>query len=798
MSFRYDPRKIFLTPLRHSPARGIMDAVSIPVKFHKTAASQAGKVCAKILFWSLFPERKGLYAEKMEDDLMGISFNAQERVFRLETPGSAYLIALIDEAGFLAHAYYGRSIPDDNMQYLTRSLSDQPFREMGRQLDYLNNLPMEYPCRGTGDFREACLAVETDEGYRTANLTYVSHKIYGGKPPLEGLPATCGGAEDCETLELLCEDKALGLHVTLLYTAFTRLDAITRSARIENAGTSGLSLTAALSACLDMEDQGFDLITLHGGWGCERMLCREALRWGEQGVRSTRGISSHQENPFIALAQHTATQDQGQVYAMNFVYSGNFLAQVESSHEGQLRAVMGIAPEEFRWYLSPGGAFQTPEAVLVYSHEGLGAMTRTFHDLYRKHLVRGPWRDRPRPSLVNNWEATYFDFDTEKLLDIARTAAKSGVEMLVLDDGWFGGRKDDHSSLGDWVVNEEKLPGSLKRLADEVNALGMKLGLWMEPEMVSPDSDLYRAHPDYALQIPSRDPILSRWQLVLDFSRKEVRDCVYDQLHKVLSSANIEYVKWDMNRELSDVWSSALPAGRQGELRHRYVLGVYELQERLLRDFPGLLLENCASGGSRFDPGMLYYSPQIWTSDNMDVVERLRIQEGTAMVYPLSTISAHVPACPSHTNGRTTPFETRGQVALPGCFGYELDLTKLTEEELSMIPGQLEDYKKYGPVFHDGDYYRLASYRENGEYDAFLSVTKDKGLAVVNYVQVLSRVPRKPPVLHLRGLDEGRRYRFTETGEERSGAAWMYGGLLLPRMMGDFHGKLFVLEEVRP
>ena len=366
----------------------------------------------------------------------------------------------------------------------------------------------------------------------------------------------------------------------------------------------------------------------------------------------------------------------------------------------------------------------TPEAVLAYSCTGLDGMTHALHDLYRNHLTRGPWKDKPRPSLVNNWEATYFKFDTEKLLDIARTAAGRGIEMLVLDDGWFGCRDTDTNSLGDWVVNEKKLPGGLKYLADEVNKLGMKFGLWVEPEMVCPDSNLFRAPPDYALQIPGRPPMLSRTQLVLDLSRKEVRDCIYDQLHKVLSSANIEYVKWDMNRELSDVWSSALPAGRQGELRHRYVLGVYELQERLLRDFPGLLLEKCASGGSPFDPGMLYYSPQIWTRDNMDVVEGLRIQEGTAMVYPLSTISAHVPACPSHTNGRTTPFETRGQVALPGCFGYELDLTKLTEEELSMIPGQLEDYKKYGPVFHDGDYYRLASYLENDEYDAFL---RDKG-----------------------------------------------------------------------
>ena len=368
--------------------------------------------------------------------------------------------------------------------------------------------------------------------------------------------------------------------------------------------------------------------------------------------------------------------------------------------------------------------------------------------------------------------------------------------MLVLDDGWFGCRDTDTNSLGDWVVNEKKLPGGLKYLADEVNKLGMKFGLWVEPEMVCPDSNLFRAHPDYALQIPGRPPMLSRTQLVLDLSRKEVRDCIYDQLRKVLSSANIEYVKWDMNRPLTDVASFCLEGERQGELFHRYVLGVYELQERMLTDFPHLLLENCASGGGRFDPGMLYYSPQIWTSDNTDAIDRLRIQEGTALIYPLSSMGAHVAACPSHTNGRSTPFETRGLVSLPGCFGYELDLTKLTEEELAMIPGQLENYRKYGPVFHDGDYYRLASYGGNQEYDALMAVTKDKKTAVIDYVHVMSRQRRRDVLLPLRGLDAEKRYRSSETGEIRSGAGWMYGGLLLPNMKGDFLGKLIVLEAV--
>ena len=728
---------------------------------------------------------------------MGIYYNQEERVFRLDTPGSTYLISIVDEEGFLCHTYYGRRIPDDNMGYLLRlPAGGTDFRNNGRQADLMGRLPAEYPGHGLGDFRESCLQAETPEGYRSCGLTYLSHKIYSGKPALPGLPATYGGEEDCATLELRCHDRYLDLEVSLLYTAFEKLDVICRSARIENCGGKPVTLTAALSACLDMDNKDFDLITLHGSWAYERMVSRRPVAWGRQGAGSLQGISSAEEHPFLALAEHTATQDQGQVYAMHLVYSGNFLAQVEMSQQEQLRAVIGIHPRDFAWRLAPGESFQTPEAVLAYSCTGLDGMTHALHDLYRNHLTRGPWKDKPRPSLVNNWEATYFKFDTEKLLDIARTAAGRGIEMLVLDDGWFGCRDTDTNSLGDWVVNEKKLPGGLKYLADEVNKLGMKFGLWVEPEMVCPDSNLFRAHPDYALQIPGRPPMLSRTQLVLDLSRKEVRDCIYDQLRKVLSSANIEYVKWDMNRPLTDVASFCLEGERQGELFHRYVLGVYELQERMLTDFPHLLLENCASGGGRFDPGMLYYSPQIWTSDNTDAVDRLRIQEGTALIYPLSSMGAHVAACPSHTNGRVTPFATRGLVSLPGCFGYELDLTKLTEEELDMIPGQLENYRKYGPVFHGGDYYRLASYGENGEYDALMSVSKDKRTAVLDYVHVMSRQRRRSVLLPLRGLDEETLYRSSETGEVRSGAGWMYGGMVMPCISGDFIGKLIVLEAV--
>ena len=731
---------------------------------------------------------------------MGIIFDAAARVFALDTPRSSYRIGITDARGFLTHLYYGRRVPDLTMdQTLWLGFGGpEAYDETGDQVRFHGTMPMEYPTAGVGDFRTPCLSLEGENGGRACALSYAAHRIYKGKPKLAGLPATYGGAEECATLEIDCVDEAVGLRVTLRYTLFEGLDAICRSAIIRNEGTGTVRLTAALSACLDMPNRSFDLLTLHGSWANERMLNRRPLAWGHQGVSSLLGRSSHEENPFIALLERSTTQTQGQVYAMNLVYSGNFRMEAEMTQQEQLRVTAGIHPEGFCWALGPGDAFETPEVVLVYSDRGLSPMTHTFHDLYRKHLIRGAYRDRPRPSLINNWEATYFYFDTEKLLSIARTAAQAGVELFVLDDGWFGKRDDDVCSLGDWTVNERKLPGGLKYLSDEIHKLGMQFGIWMEPEMVSPDSDLYRAHPDYALQNPDRAPTLARTQLVLDLSRREVRDCIYQQIYHVLSSARIEYVKWDMNRPLTNVQSAALPADRQGELSHRYMLGVYELQERMLKDFPQLLLENCSSGGGRFDPGMLYYSPQIWTSDNTDAVDRLRIQEGTALVYPLSSMGAHVAACPSHTNGRVTPFATRGLVSLVGCFGYELDLTKLTEAELAMIPTQLRLYHTYGDVFRTGDYYRLASFAENGEYDALMAVTKDRRTAVLVYVQVLSRERRAVQVVYPQGLDEGLRYRSSETGAVLSGAGWMYGGMALPRMSGDFGGKWIVFEAVDP
>ena len=570
--------------------------------------------------------------------------------------------------------------------------------------------------------------------------------------------------------------------------------ALTRSVIVENEGKEPFYLEKVLSACIDMDDRDFEMITLPGSWARERHIQRRPLAYGRQNVASFKGNSSHQEHPFLALVTPETTQSTGEVYAMNFVYSGNFIAQVEKSQFDSVRMTMGIHPEGFTWKLEPGERFTAPEVVMVYSAEGLGKMTRTFHDLYREHLIRSPYLHQKRPILINNWEATYFDFDEKKLLEIAKEASELGIEMLVMDDGWFGRRSSDDSSLGDWFVNEEKLKGGLHALVENVKKLGMKFGIWVEPEMISPESELYQKHPDWAIQIPGRDITQSRAQYVLDLSRAEVADAVYDMIANVLRSADISYVKWDMNRQIATIGSSALPADRQGEVSHRYILGVYRMQERLITEFPDLLLENCAGGGGRFDPGMLYYSPQIWCSDDTDSVERLAIQEGTALIYPVSAMGAHVSVCPNHTVGRTTPFETRGDVALLGTFGYELDITKLSAEEKEKVKEQVKKYHKYNDLIREGDYYRLESASCNGYYDSWMVVEKGKRRALLFCVQTLARANAKSRFVRLAGLDPQKCY--TADGREYTGNTLMQAGMRIPAEFGDFKSRLIEILEV--
>ena len=737
--------------------------------------------------------------------IINIFYNEKDKAFKLRANNTDYMMKVCEE-GYLAHVYYGNKVPDEDLTYLLR-LDESPFTPATNDRDrasFMDTLPFEYPCFGVGDYRESAFKIMDANGMSTCDLRYVSHKMYEGKPKLEGLPATFATEESgCSTLEITMYDKYANIEVVLIYTAFDKLDVITRSAVITNKSEKPFKITRALSACVDFDTDKMDMITLNGSWARERAVERCRLHHGKQLVDSCRGESSHQNNPFVALCDNNADEDKGEVFGFNFVYSGNFYAQAEVTQHKKTRFLMGINPLDFEWLLEKGESFTCPEVVMVHSDEGIGKMSRTFHDLYRNNLIRGEYKDKRRPILINNWEATYFNFDTDKLIDIAKEASKLGIEMLVMDDGWFGHRDSDNSSLGDWFVYEKKLKGGLKYLVDEVNKLGMKFGIWFEPEMISPDSELYKAHPDWAIQIKGRPLTLCREQYVLDYSRKEVRDHVYGMMKKILDSANIEYIKWDMNRQLTEVGSATLPAERQRELWHRYVLGVYDLMDRLTTDYPHILLENCSGGGARFEPGMLYYSPQIWCSDDTDAIERLKIQHGTSMCYPCSAMGAHVSDCPNHTVGRNTPFKTRGHVAMVGTFGYELDVTRIPQEDRDAIPAQIEEFNKFNKLVRTGDHYRIGNMFEDNTWDAWEFVAKDKSEALFEFVQVLARPNERSRRIKLKGLEpEAYYYEESEPDKKISGAALMNAGINIAKMWngdglyGDFCSKILHFIKV--
>ncbi len=737
--------------------------------------------------------------------IINIFYNEKDKAFKLRANNTDYMMKVCEE-GYLAHVYYGNKVPDEDLTYLLR-LDESPFTPATNDRDrasFMDTLPFEYPCFGLGDYRESAFKIMDADGMSTSDLRYVSHKMYEGKPKLEGLPATFATEESgCSTLEITMYDKYADIEVVLIYTAFDKLDVITRSAVITNKSEKPFKITRALSACVDFDTDKMDMITLNGSWARERTVERCRLHHGKQLVDSCRGESSHQNNPFVALCDNNADEDKGEVFGFNFVYSGNFYAQAEVTQHKKTRFLMGINPLDFEWLLEKGESFTCPEVVMVHSDEGIGKMSRTFHDLYRNNLIRGEYKDKRRPILINNWEATYFNFDTDKLIDIAKEASKLGIEMLVMDDGWFGHRDSDNSSLGDWFVYEKKLKGGLKYLVDEVNKLGMKFGIWFEPEMISPDSELYKAHPDWAIQIKGRPLTLCREQYVLDYSRKEVRDYVYGMMKKILDSANIEYIKWDMNRQLTEVGSATLPAERQRELWHRYVLGVYDIMDRLTTDYPHILLENCSGGGARFDPGMLYYSPQIWCSDDTDATERLKIQHGTSMCYPCSAMGAHVSDCPNHTVGRNTPFKTRGHVAMVGTFGYELDVTRIPQEDRDAIPAQIEEFNKFNKLVRTGDHYRIGNMFEDNTWDAWEFVAKDKSEALFEFVQVLGRPNERSRRIKLKGLEpEAYYYEENEPDKKISGAALMNAGINIAKMWngdglyGDFCSKILHFIKV--
>lgn len=716
---------------------------------------------------------------------MAISCNNQ--IFSLHTKHSTYQMKV--DRDFLIHTYYGPYVGDSDMSYLARCIdrgfSGNPdgITDKGYSLD---TQLLEYPSYGTGDFRNDCLRVAYADGSQVTDLKYVSHEIKEGKYGLEGLPAMYQGDENVQTLEVVLQDVYKNLEVILYYGVFENLDVITRACKIVNKGEDKVNLLRAYSMCLDFNNKDMDFVHFYGRHAMERIMERTPLHHGLQSVGSRRGFSSHQHNPFVILCSHNAGEDHGNCYGASFVYSGNFAAEAEVTQADCTRMTMGIHDAQFNFELQPQESFTAPEVMLSFSSEGLGKLSQNYHKAIRYHICRGKYKTARRPILINNWEATYFNFNTEKLLDIAREAKKLGVEMLVMDDGWFGKREDDVSGLGDWFVNEKKLGGKLKELVDGVNEIGLKFGIWFEPEMISEDSDLYRAHPDWALQIPGRAPTRGRQQLVLDFSREDVRTCIFDQMCAILESSNIEYVKWDANRHLTDVWSALLPAERQGEVFHRFILGLYDFLEKITQRFPNVLFEGCSGGGGRFDAGMMYYHPQIWCSDDTDAVERLEIQYGTSFAYPVSTMGAHVSVCPNHQTGRSVSMKTRGVVAMAGTFGYELDITKLSEEDKQTVKEQIEEFKKYYDLIQNGDYYRLTDDGRKSPFVAWEFVSADKKEALLNVV-VLRTKPN--PIFHTvyaRGLEADRLYQIDGSQEKFSGAVLMNGGYPIPVMGDDY------------
>lgn len=740
---------------------------------------------------------------------MPIIYNEKTREFHLYNQEISYIIKILDndQPGQL---YYGKRLTHREdfshlFEYAMRDMSPYAFEE--NSTFSLENIKQEYPTFGCGDMRFPAYEIERENGSHVVEFVYKEHKIYNGKPKLEGLPATYVESDDeAQTLELVLEDTSINTRIVLLYTIYEAFPVIARSVRFECDSDEKITLLSAMSACVDLPDKDYEMIDLAGVWARERHVRRHKLDYGIQSIYSMRGCSSYQFNPFLALARENADEFQGQVYGFSLVYSGNFLAQTEVDNYDTVRVLMGIHPNGFKWTLGKGESFQTPEMVMVYSEAGLNGMSQTFHKLYRTRLARGTWRDKVRPILINSWEAFYFDFDAPKLLGLADAAADLGMELLVLDDGWFGKRDDSTSSLGDWYPNEEKLKGTLKELAEKINAKGLKFGLWIEPEMTNKDSDLYRAHPDWLLAEQGKRICHSRTQYVLDFSKKEVREYIGDMLENLLAEVPVSYIKWDMNRTFSEVFSNGNDREYQGKVCHKYILGVYELYERLTSRFPHVLFESCASGGARFDPGMLYYAPQGWTSDDTDAIERLKIQYGTSMVYPVSCMGSHVSASPNHQTNRVTPIETRADVAYFGTFGYELDLLKLGEEDKAEIRRQIAFMKEKRDLIQKGTFYRLKSPFEGNE-TAWMIVSEDQKKALVGYYRVMQPVNVGFKRLKLKGLKEDTCYKVSGYAYDCYGDELMQVGMILSDSAsgvwkkgvndkGDFQAEVFEIVAV--
>ncbi len=716
--------------------------------------------------------------------IQNIKYDTENQLFTLSTKNTSYQMK-VDSRGFLLHLYYGARI-SGSMEYLLtyydRGFSGNPYEEETRTYS-LDVLPQEYPTLGTGDYRSSALIVRNADGTENCVLRYKEHTIRQGKYSLRGLPAVYAKAQEAETLEICLEDAVSKAEVRLLYGVLWEEDIITRSAVIVNGGDTEIIIEKAGSACVDFLYGNYDLLSFYGRHAMERNRQRSRILHNNTVIGSRRGASSHQYNPAVIIASSDATEDFGSCYGMVFVYSGNFQFEVEKDQFGLTRAVMGLMPEQFHYSLGQGEELVVPETILSYSASGFSLLSKNFHRCIREHVCRGEYRDQARPILLNSWEAAYFDFDGETIVGLAKEAAELGLDMVVMDDGWFGKRDDDNSGLGDWEVNEKKLGCSLKELISRVTDAGVRFGIWIEPEMISEDSELYRAHPDWALQIPGRKPVRSRNQLVLDFSRKEVRDYIFHAICGVLDQGEVSYVKWDMNRSLSDIYSRENMAGK---VHYQYVLGVYDFLERLMVRYPKLLIEGCCGGGGRFDAGMMYYTPQIWCSDNTDAVDRLRIQYGTSFFYPISVVGSHVSAVPNHQTGRTTSLKTRGIVAMAGTFGYELDPKYLSEEEREEIRHQIKTYKKYEELIRNGIYYRLTDPFLDS-CAAWLFVSEDKKRALLNIVVTELHGNMEVSFIKLKGLQKGAIYREAISGQRYAAEALMEAGLPMPVEMGEYN-----------
>ena len=720
---------------------------------------------------------------------MAITFNETTRIFTLTTAHTTYQMQA-DAQGYLLHLYYGARTAgemDYLLNYGDRGFSGNP-NSAGNDRTYsLDALPQEYPSLGTGDFRNYALNIENADGSQCCNLVYITHEIEAGKYTLKGLPFVRAEENEAETLKIILEDPVTKVELHLLYGVLEKEDIITRSVIIKNAGKAPVTVKKAQSACLDFLHGDYDLIKFYGRHAMERNMERMPVSHESTRIGSRRGTSSHQYNPGVILAGKNTNEDSGSCYGMLFVYSGNFLVEAEKDQYDQTRIQMGLTDELFAYPLEAGAEFTAPEVILSYTNKGLSRLSQQYHHCIMNHICQGKYVHANRPVLINSWEAAYFDFTGDTIVELAKEAKALGIDMVVMDDGWFGKRNDDNSSLGDWYVNEEKLGGTLTKLIERVNAEGVKFGIWIEPEMVSEDSDLYREHPDWAITIPGRKPVRSRNQLVLDFSRKEVRDEIFKRICAVLDQGNVEYIKWDMNRSLADIYAP--------NVTYDYVLGVYDFLEKLTNRYPDILIEGCSGGGGRFDAGMLYYTPQIWCSDNTDAINRTRIQYGTSFFYPVAAMGSHVSAVPNHQTGRVTSMHTRGVAAMSGTFGYELNPALLNAKEKAEIRAQLAQYREYQELIREGDYYRLSNpFQDN--FAAWMVVSDDRSKALVSVIRLTAEANPPAAYVTLKGMEEDAFYREKTTGKVYPGAALMEAGILLPAAVSEYEAYQIELERV--